>query len=66
MEIRIDHGTCIGAGQCTLTAPAVFTQDDAGYATLVPGAPRPRPRGRSPRPRCPVQAIVLGGDPPDA
>ncbi|MEV7016032.1 ferredoxin [Streptomyces sp. NPDC093991] len=68
MEIRIDHGTCIGSGQCTLTAPAVFTQDDAGYATLVPGgATTTTPRQVTQAAlSCPVQAIVLGGDPPDA
>ena len=31
-DIRIDHRTRIGSGPCTLTAPAVFTQDDDGYA----------------------------------
>ncbi|MFJ6701430.1 MULTISPECIES: ferredoxin [unclassified Streptomyces] len=36
MEIRIDHGTCIGSGQCTLTAPAAFTQDDDGAAARRP------------------------------
>lgn len=28
MHIGIDKDTCIGAGQCALTAPGVFTQDD--------------------------------------
>lgn len=31
MHIGIDKDTCIGAGQCALTAPGVFTQDDDGY-----------------------------------
>ncbi|MEU1050534.1 MULTISPECIES: ferredoxin [unclassified Streptomyces] len=37
MRIGIDKDTCIGAGQCALTAPEVFTQDDDGYSTLRPG-----------------------------
>ncbi|MGW6548492.1 ferredoxin, partial [Streptomyces massasporeus] len=38
MRIDIDQDVCIGAGQCALTAPDVFTQDDDGYSTLLPGA----------------------------
>ena len=38
MHIDIDQDVCIGAGQCALTAPDVFTQDDDGYSTLLPGA----------------------------
>ncbi|MCL7367337.1 ferredoxin [Streptomyces ardesiacus] len=37
MRIGIDKDTCIGAGQCALTAPNVFTQDDDGCGTLRPG-----------------------------
>ncbi|MGW2209798.1 ferredoxin [Streptomyces sp. NPDC001781] len=37
-DIEIDKHLCIGAGQCALTAPRVFTQDDDGYSTLLPGA----------------------------
>ncbi|QCB27255.1 ferredoxin [Streptomyces sp. SS52] len=37
MDIHIDEDTCIGAGQCALTAPDVFTQDDDGYSTVRPG-----------------------------
>ncbi|MEV6782908.1 ferredoxin [Streptomyces sp. NPDC051098] len=68
MEIRIDHRTCIGSGQCTLTAPAVFTQDGDGYATLVPdGARTATPRQVTQAAlACPVQAIAVGNDPPDA
>ncbi|MEU2898209.1 ferredoxin [Streptomyces sp. NPDC001273] len=68
MKIRIDHGTCIGSGQCTLTAPAVFTQDDDGFAALVPdGARTATPRQVTQAAlSCPVQAIAVGNDPPDA
>ncbi|MET9324630.1 ferredoxin [Streptomyces sp. NPDC003038] len=37
MRIDIDTGVCIGAGQCALTAPGVFTQDDDGFSELLPG-----------------------------
>ncbi|GAA3115618.1 ferredoxin [Streptomyces goshikiensis] len=37
VRISIDTGVCIGAGQCALTAPEVFTQDDDGFSELMPG-----------------------------
>ncbi|WP_427165081.1 ferredoxin [Streptomyces sp. C1-1] len=37
MRIDIDKDVCIGAGQCALSAPGVFTQDDDGFSTLLPG-----------------------------
>lgn len=30
MKVAADRDTCIGAGMCVLTAPAVFDQDDDG------------------------------------
>ncbi|MFJ7204240.1 ferredoxin [Streptomyces sp. NPDC098789] len=36
-RIDIDKDVCIGAGQCALTAPGVFTQDDDGLSELLPG-----------------------------
>ncbi|PNG17317.1 ferredoxin [Streptomyces cahuitamycinicus] len=62
MRIGIDKDVCIGAGQCALTAPDVFTQDDDGYSTLLPGAEG----GGSPLLReatraCPVGAITVSG-----
>ncbi|MFJ3230870.1 ferredoxin [Streptomyces sp. NPDC086787] len=61
MRIDIDKDVCIGAGQCALAAPAVFTQDDDGYSMLVPGHedgggdPKVREAARS----CPVGAIKV-------
>ncbi|MCH0539358.1 ferredoxin [Streptomyces sp. MUM 203J] len=61
MRISIDSDTCIGAGQCALTAPDVFTQDDDGFGTVLPGRedgggnPLAREASRS----CPVQAITV-------
>ncbi|MEU6328981.1 MULTISPECIES: ferredoxin [unclassified Streptomyces] len=64
MRITIDTDRCIGAGQCALTAPGVFTQDDDGFSALLPGRedgagdPLVREAARA----CPVQAIAVTDD----
>ncbi|MEV7381349.1 ferredoxin [Streptomyces lydicus] len=64
MRITIDSNVCIGAGQCALTAPGVFTQDDDGFGALLPGRedgagdPLVREAARA----CPVQAIAVTDD----
>ncbi|MFI5675217.1 ferredoxin [Streptomyces cellulosae] len=61
MHIDIDKDVCIGAGQCALVAPDVFTQDDDGLSTLLPGredgagTPMVREAARA----CPVSAITV-------
>ncbi|MGV9759466.1 ferredoxin [Streptomyces tricolor] len=61
MHIDIDKDVCIGAGQCALAAPGVFTQDDDGYSTLLPG--REDGAGdamvRAAARACPVSAITV-------
>jgi ferredoxin len=64
MHIEIDRDVCIGAGQCVLTAPNVFTQDDDGFSTLLPGKenggdPLVREAARA----CPVGAIKVTDEP---
>ena len=60
-HIEIDKGVCIGAGQCALAAPGVFTQDEDGFSTLLPGRedgggdPMVREAARA----CPVAAITV-------
>ena len=59
-EIHIDKDICIGAGQCALAAPRVFTQDDDGYSTVLPGKedtgdPMLKEAARA----CPVSAITV-------
>ncbi|PSK87496.1 ferredoxin [Murinocardiopsis flavida] len=39
MRIKADTGRCIGAGQCVLTAPAVFDHDDDGIVVLLTADP---------------------------
>ncbi|WP_329223105.1 ferredoxin [Streptomyces sp. NBC_01485] len=61
MRIDIDTHVCIGAGQCALAAPSVFTQDDDGFSALLPGRedgggdPMIREAARA----CPVGAIKV-------
>ncbi|MEU0073998.1 ferredoxin [Streptomyces sp. NPDC006332] len=61
MHIDIDRDVCIGAGQCALAAPGVFTQDEDGLSTLLPGRedgagdPMVREAARA----CPVTAITV-------
>ncbi|WP_086729792.1 ferredoxin [Streptomyces carpinensis] len=61
MRIDIDKNRCIGAGQCALAAPGVFTQDDEGFSALLPGRedgggdPMVREAARA----CPVGAISV-------
>ncbi|MCX5195172.1 ferredoxin [Streptomyces sp. NBC_00249] len=61
MRISVDRDVCIGAGQCALTAPDVFTQDDDGFSEVLPGpqdghgGPLLREAVRA----CPVSAISV-------
>ncbi|GAA2647917.1 MULTISPECIES: ferredoxin [Streptomyces] len=61
MQISVDQDICIGAGQCALTAPQVFTQDDDGLSEVLPGredghgSPLVREAARA----CPVSAITV-------
>ncbi|MER6217826.1 ferredoxin [Streptomyces sp. NPDC048387] len=61
MRISVDRDVCIGAGQCVLTAPEVFTQDDDGLSEVLPGredghgSPLVREASRA----CPVSAITV-------
>ncbi|CAL9303906.1 hypothetical protein SUDANB25_03724 [Streptomyces sp. SudanB25_2051] len=59
MSISIDHTRCVGAAQCTLAAPRVFTQDDDGYSTLLPGHDPADPMVREAARACPVRAITV-------
>lgn len=61
MRVTIDTDVCIGAGQCVLTAPKVFTQDDDGFSELLPGSEEEvgDPMLREAARACPVRAITL-------
>ncbi|MEO3876711.1 (4Fe-4S)-binding protein [Nonomuraea sp. B12E4] len=35
MRIKADTGACVGSGQCVLTEPGVFDQDEEGIVVLL-------------------------------
>lgn len=39
MRIKADTSVCVGSGQCVLTEPTVFDQDDDGIVTLLTDHP---------------------------
>jgi ferredoxin len=39
MKVHVKQEHCIGAGQCVLTAPTVFDQDDYGIVVLLKDSP---------------------------
>ena len=39
MRIKADTGACVGSGQCVLTEPTVFDQDDDGLVALLTDHP---------------------------
>ncbi|GAA0477835.1 MULTISPECIES: ferredoxin [Streptomyces] len=63
-HISIDTDRCIGSGQCALTAPKTFTQDDDGFSALLPPDERASedPLAREAARACPVQAITVAED----
>ncbi|MFH8349887.1 ferredoxin [Streptomyces sp. NPDC018045] len=60
MRITIDPDRCVGAGQCVLSAPQVFDQDEDGIVTLLaePGTDE-EPRARIAGALCPSRAITV-------
>ena len=63
LDITIDKDVCIGAGQCVLTAPGVFAQDDDGFSGLLPARADGTvdPMAREAARACPVRAITISG-----
>lgn len=39
MKVTVDKDMCIGAGQCVVTAPDVFDQDDDGFVEVLNSSP---------------------------
>jgi ferredoxin len=61
MRITADNTRCVGAGQCVLSAPDVFDQDDDALVVLIDTAPGADGLElvRDAADRCPSQAITL-------
>ena len=66
MKIRLDRTICDGFGRCATYAPAHFSLDDWGYASLTGGGDIP-PEDESGVTRailyCPVHAITVLSEP---
>ncbi len=39
MRVTIDRSKCVGSGNCVITAPEVFDQDDEGIVVLQNATP---------------------------
>lgn len=67
MRITADTEVCIGAGQCVLTAPELFDQDENG--TVVVLVPNPSAgqvaAARRAEAICPTRAIRVDQDNPN-
>lgn len=62
MKIIADTGVCVGAGQCVLTEPALFDQDeDDGTVIVLNAAPDGElvEKAREAVRVCPSQALSL-------
>jgi len=61
MRIEADTGVCIGSGNCVLTAPDLFDQDDDGIVRVLQAEPpgELEDEAQQAADRCPSQAISL-------
>ena len=61
MRIKADKDVCVGSGQCVLTEPDVFDQDDDGIVTLLTDHPEGPAAGKAREAVsiCPSQALSL-------
>jgi ferredoxin len=61
MRINADTDVCVGSGQCVLTEPAVFDQDDDGIVVLLTDHPADEAaaHARTAVTLCPSQALTI-------
>ncbi len=64
MKLTIETDKCCGAGQCVLSAPSAFDQDEDGIACLLDAEPVGTERAEVEEAvaSCPTGAIVLLDD----
>ena len=58
-EIVIDRTRCMGSGNCSFWAPAVFDLDDDGIAVVIDSAGDTEDKVILAAPGCPTQAIAV-------
>ena len=59
LRITIDRETCIGSGNCVHWSPAVFDQDDEGYAIVIDAAGDTDEKIREAARNCPTRSITV-------
>lgn len=61
LRIELIADECVGAGQCVLAAPAVFSQDEEGVAVVLDDHPDPAEHDavREAADLCPSSALRL-------
>ena len=61
MHITVNSEICVGAGQCVLSADAVFDQDDDGIVILLEADPEAAQHAAARRAAslCPARAITI-------
>ncbi|MEW9552413.1 ferredoxin [Nonomuraea sp. NPDC050783] len=60
MRIKADTSLYVGSGQCVLTEPAVFDQDDDGVVALLSDHPDDRAEARARSPARPALVPSTG------
>ena len=62
LDIRIDRDACMGSGNCSFWAPAVFDLDDDGIAVVIDAEAAPEEQIVLAGQGCPTQAISITRD----
>ncbi|MFJ5117952.1 ferredoxin [Kitasatospora sp. NPDC088548] len=60
-RVEADTSRCVSSGQCAVTAPLVFDQDEAGQVVVLAAEPggRAAEQARQAAAMCPASAIRL-------
>lgn len=64
MNISSDRTRCVGSGNCVLTAPEIFDQDDSGLVAIRAASPPAelRKAARAAAAHCPAAALTIRDD----